>query len=1038
MSAGAAQPIAVIGMAGRFPQAGDVGEYWANLVAGRDCLEDLDERELRANGVPEQLLRHPGYVRRAATLAGFADFDAEFFGLAPATAAALDPQQRLFLESCWQALEDAACVPSRSGGAIAVFGAGSFTGYLHQHVLARHDAAQLFGGGTSLAVMEALSLADNNFLAARVAHALDLHGPVLTVQTACSSSLVAVHLACQSLLCGECDVALAGGMAVKVPHRVGYLYDVNAVMSPDGHCRPFDVAANGTVFGSGGGAVVLKRLPDAVADRDNVRAVIRGSAVNNDGSLKMGFSAPSMRMQSAVVAEALAVAGVEPGDLGYVEAHGTGTALGDPVEMAALRDALPAAGTCVVGSVKGNIGHLEAASGIAGLIKTVLALENGWIPGTAQFTAPHPELRVDDSPFRILADGTGWARRPRVAGVTSLGVGGTNAHVVVAEGPQRRQRPADERPRVLVLSARDRDALAGMRTALAAHLRSRPQIPLADVAHTLAVGRQQFDHRFVVSASTLSQACDLLESGHTQPELAAAAPDPEAMRVALPGYPLRRTRHWLEPAAAPAAGDRARVEPAASGQTAEVLTRLWRETLGVHDAEPGDDFFQRGGDSVMATRFASRARARGIDVRPRDLFDNPTLTSLIAQVRHKAPPAPPPVDEVDEEDVPLTPTQLLYLRAPGHRGMPVMFRLGPRADRALVRQAVAAVVARHDLLSLVPVRAHGVWRQERTEPARDLPTVTAGRDSLAAADTLLDLVGATSFVETGSDTFLVMVTNRVDQASVRILTEELTTAYRHLVTGHAVTLPASTPWARWARYTQTLTNDRSLLAELDHWTAVLDVAPDGLSVPGRPGPWRVLRQVTAADGLWAVRRRAQASGAQILLAAMGSAWQRLTGRATMTVDVLGDVRTANPAMELGRSVGPYSAIYPVTVHPAPDAVGAAGRSCRDVPRRGLGYGVLRYLYGPAAERFRELPEPAVLLAGPGPGGAAGRASRQPLSRVDVPAAPIGRHPVEVRWHTADGAFVVEWWHDPQRCDATSLVAWSEQTAAVLGTLASRT
>ncbi|GLW27606.1 beta-ketoacyl synthase N-terminal-like domain-containing protein [Actinoplanes regularis] len=1022
---GTGESVAVIGMAGRFPKAGDLDEYWANLVAGRDCLDDLDERELRANGVPENLLRSPDYVRRAATLAGFAEFDAEFFGFAPGTAAALDPQQRLFLESCWHALEDAAYVPDDFDGAIGVFGTGSFTGYLYCNVLSQHDPRRFLGAGTSMATIETLSLADSNFFATRVAHTLNLHGPALTVQSACSSSLVAVHLACQSLLSGECDLALAGGMAVKVPHRVGYLCDVDSMMSPDGRCRPFDAAANGTVFGSGGGAVLLKRLSDASADRDNIRAVIRGSAVNNDGSLKMGFSAPSVRMQSAVVAEALAVAGVEPRDLGYVEAHGTGTVLGDPVELAALRDALPTAAQCLVGSVKGNIGHLEAAAGIAGLIKTVLMLENGWIPGTAQFTAPNPELGLDDSPFIVRADGTSWSQRQKIAGVTSLGMGGTNVHMIVAEAPRRPARPVDERPSVLVLSARNQEALADMRKALAAHLRQKPGIPLADVAHTLAVGRRRFEHRFAVSASTASEASELLEAGQARSDPPLAAPDPDAMRVSLPGYPFQRVRHWLEPRAAVAEAD-----PVTPGDVHDALTRLWRETLGVDDATPGDSFFQRGGDSVMATRFASRAREQGLDVRPGDLFEHSTLASLVAHVKGKTPP---PAQPVDDRDVPLTPTQLSHLRAAGPRGMPLAFRLAPDVDRAVVRQAVATVVARHDALGLVPVGSHGVWRQEPGGPPEDPASVTADLAGLTTAEAVLDLVDRTAFAGTEGDAHLVLVVNRVDQASGRILTEELTTAYRHLVTGNAVTLPGTTPWERWARYTQGLVNDRSLLAELDHWAATLDVPPDGLSVPDRAGPWRVLRHATGAEPLTVLRRTARVKWVEILLAAMASAWHRITGRTTMTVDVLGDVRGAGPAMELERSVGLYSAIYPVTLAAAEDSLEAARRSWRDVPRHGLGYGVLRHLHAPTAEYLRDLPEPSVLVAPQGTRSGSVRASAQPLTPLNLDPAPIGGHPIEVRCQTAGGAFVVEWWHDPKRCAADSLAAWSEQTAAVLDT-----
>lgn len=416
-------------------------------------------------------------------------------------------------------------------GAVGVFAAPSFSGYFGYNLLSHHDPREFLGAGTSTALIHALTLTDPNFFATRVAHALDLRGPALTVQTACSSSLVAVHLACQSLLCGESDLALAGGMTVKVPHRVGYLHEPQSMMSADGFCRPFDVAANGTVFGSGGGVVALKRLSDALADGDRIRAVVRGTAVNNDGSLKMGFSAPSVEMQAAVVAEALAVAGVEPHELGYVEAHGTGTALGDPVEMAALRQALDPDGDrtapCLIGSAKGNVGHLEAASGVVGLIKTVLALEHRTLPGTAHYTEPNRELRLEGTPFRI-AEGTRKWTGPRqlAAGVSSLGVGGTNAHVIVTEPPLRTPRAAHSEPGsttpVLLVSARTTDALRDARRRLADAL--GPETDLGDVAHTLERGRRPFPYRTAVAARAPEQAAELLRLDRTPAKAAAAPP----------------------------------------------------------------------------------------------------------------------------------------------------------------------------------------------------------------------------------------------------------------------------------------------------------------------------------------------------------------------------------------------------------------------------------------------------------------------------------------------------------------------------------
>nr|WP_280883122.1 beta-ketoacyl synthase N-terminal-like domain-containing protein [Streptomyces pseudovenezuelae]MDH6222502.1 non-ribosomal peptide synthase protein (TIGR01720 family) [Streptomyces pseudovenezuelae] len=506
--------IAVVGMAGRFPMARTVTEFWRNLREGRECLESLDDTELRRHGVPDSVLRDPSYMRRAGTLDGIEEFDAEFFGFAPSLAATMDPQLKLLLECSWHALEDAGCDPGRQSDAIGVFVSGSACGYYPYHVLSRHNLRELLGAGSSSAQMSLWSANDVNFYATRIAHAFDLHGPALSVQTACSSALTAVHLACQSLLCGESDLALAGGMSVKVPHRVGYLRDLDSVMSPDGHCRPFDAKSGGTVFTSGGGVVALKRLSDALADGDDIRAVIRGSAVNNDGSLKMGYTAPSVEMQAAVVREALAVAGVDPRDVGYVEAHGTGTALGDPVEVAALRRAFgdrPDGPWCALGSVKGNVGHCETAAGVVGFMKAVLCLENRMLVPTLHFTEANPELELDGGPFRIQDTLTDWSGdRPRLAGVTSLGAGGTNVHVVLEEAPERAVPPSRSDPQVLVLSARTERALAEAGERLTHHLRERPGTDLADTALTLAEGRRPFRYRRAVVARHAEHAVTAL------------------------------------------------------------------------------------------------------------------------------------------------------------------------------------------------------------------------------------------------------------------------------------------------------------------------------------------------------------------------------------------------------------------------------------------------------------------------------------------------------------------------------------------------
>ncbi|HSL84569.1 MAG TPA: type I polyketide synthase, partial [Thermoanaerobaculia bacterium] len=510
----ARRAVAVIGMAGRFPGAGSCAELWRRLRAGEECVARFSKEELAAAGVAPELLDDPRYVPAAGFLDGADLFDADFFGVTAREAELMDPQHRLFLECAWEALEDAGHAPERIPGRVGVFAGVGMNTYLLQAGL----GAEL---GTA-ARYQAFVGNDKDFVPTRVSYKLDLRGPSVNVQTACSSSLVAVHLACRSLLDGECDMALAGGVTVRVPLREGYLHEEGGIPSPDGHCRPFDAAAAGTVFGSGVGIVVLKPLERALADGDAVRAVIRGSAVNNDGAGKIGYTAPSVSGQAAVVREALAVAGVEPATVSYVEAHGTGTALGDPVEVAALHEAfgpglLP--GSCALGSVKGNLGHLDTAAGVAGLIKAVKALEEGEIPGTLHFREPSPELGLEAGPFHVPAGLAPWSRNgsPRRAGVSSFGIGGTNAHLVLEEAPARPEHRPSRPSKLLVLSARSAQALEAATARLAERLREAAgaggaaRADLADVAFTLQTGRRRFSHRRALVAADPEDALAALD-----------------------------------------------------------------------------------------------------------------------------------------------------------------------------------------------------------------------------------------------------------------------------------------------------------------------------------------------------------------------------------------------------------------------------------------------------------------------------------------------------------------------------------------------
>ncbi|HEX5715372.1 MAG TPA: SDR family NAD(P)-dependent oxidoreductase [Thermoanaerobaculia bacterium] len=503
--------IAVVGMAGRFPGAPSVEELWRNLRDGVETITFFSDEELLEAGIDADRLASPAYVKARPILADVEGFDAHFFGFSPRDAAFMDPQHRLFLECAWQALENAGHDPRQDGRPVGVFAGCNLSTYLlylqsDPEIASTLDPFQIAIGN------------DKDSMPTSVSYKLDLKGPSVAVQTHCSTSLVAVHLACQNLRAGECDLALAGGVSVRVPQKFGYRYQEGGQESPDGHCRSFDAAAAGTVFGDGVAAVVLKRLEDALADGDTIHAVIKGSAINNDGSLKIGFTAPSVEGQALVVRKALANAGVDPGTIGFVEGHGSATRLGDPIEVAALtrafRAGTPEAGFCALGSVKSNVGHLDRAAGVTGLIKAVLALENGTLPGTLHFREPNPETGLAESPFYVAAESRPWpaGSSPRRAGVNSLGMGGTNAHVVLEEAPEAEPSGPSRAWQLLLLSARTESALETAGENLVEHLVRHPGLSLADAAHTLQVGRRAFEHRRAVLAGTAESAVKALQT----------------------------------------------------------------------------------------------------------------------------------------------------------------------------------------------------------------------------------------------------------------------------------------------------------------------------------------------------------------------------------------------------------------------------------------------------------------------------------------------------------------------------------------------
>ncbi|HXB53930.1 MAG TPA: amino acid adenylation domain-containing protein [Vicinamibacteria bacterium] len=516
--------VAIVGMAGRFPGAPSLDVFWRNLREGVESISFFTNDELRETGVPPEVLQDPRYVKARGVLEGAELFDAGFFGYNPREAEVIDPQQRVFLETAWEALERAGYEARKYPGTIGVYAGVGLNTYLNPLALSPDVLSAVGGFGSVLG-------SDKDFLATRASYKLDLRGPGVTVQTACSTSLVAVHLACQALAFHDCDMALAGGVSIAVPQKTVYRYEEEGILSADGHCRAFDARAQGTVAGAGVGVVVLKRLEDALRDGDSIEAVIRGTAINNDGSNKVGFTAPGVEGQAEVVALAQTRAGVEPETISYLEAHGTGTALGDPIEVEALTQVFRAStdekGFCALGSVKTNVGHLDAAAGVAGLIKTVLALRHREVPPSLHYEHPNPKIDFSESPFYVNQRLQPWNTKgvARRAGVSSFGIGGTNAHVVLEEAPSLPETGPSRPWQLLVWSARSDAAAEEATTRLAEHLRHNPGLDLADVSWTLQVGRREFAHRRAVVVRDTSEAANVLSPADPKRLLVGTAPE---------------------------------------------------------------------------------------------------------------------------------------------------------------------------------------------------------------------------------------------------------------------------------------------------------------------------------------------------------------------------------------------------------------------------------------------------------------------------------------------------------------------------------
>jgi acyl transferase domain-containing protein len=526
--------VAIIGMAGRFPGAKDIEAFWDNLRNGREGICFFSDEELEGHRDSR-----PNFVKAKGVIDDIDLFDADFFNISAREAEWMDPQQRLFLEGAWEALENAGYDPVAYRGQISVYAGVNTNTYL----LSRLGNLQ---GGDPANDFRILLSNEKDHLATRVAYKLNLRGESITVQTSCSTSLVAVHLAYQSVLSGQSNMALAGGISIRVPQKTGYLYQEGMVGSPDGHCRPFDAKAKGTVPGHGFGIVVLKLLSEALRDRDTVYAVIKGSAINNDGSNKVGYTAPSVEGQANVVAKALAIAGVNADQITFVEGHGTGTPLGDPIEVEALtrayRKYTQRRQYCVLGAVKSMIGHLDNAAGVAGLIKTVLALRHGEIPPTLHFETPNPMLNLESSPFRVNNTLLTWplSEGGRYAGVSSFGIGGTNVHMVVAEAPDSNPAPSRDQTRIVTLSAKSPQSLKRMSEGMIAYLRQNRQADLADVAFTRNAGRQALEYRIFATGRTREEILDSLSKLSAKDAPTAASKGTGKLAFLFPGQGAQR------------------------------------------------------------------------------------------------------------------------------------------------------------------------------------------------------------------------------------------------------------------------------------------------------------------------------------------------------------------------------------------------------------------------------------------------------------------------------------------------------------------
>jgi 3-oxoacyl-(acyl-carrier-protein) synthase/thioesterase domain-containing protein/acyl carrier protein len=623
--------IAIVGMSGKFPGAENIQTFWQNLCDGKDMISSFSDEELIASGVSKSQVQSPDYVKSRGVLKGIELFDASFFGFSSKEAQLTDPQHRLFLECAWEALENAGYCSENYHGSIGVYGGTGMSSYYLNNIHPNRQLKEALGDFL-------LHIGnDKDFLTTRVSYKLDLKGPSVVIQTACSTSLVAVCVACNHLLTYECDMALAGGVAISVPQVSGYAYQEGMILSKDGRCRPFDAEAQGTVMSNGVGVVVLKRLQDALADKDNIYSIIRGYGINNDGSGKISYSAPSVEGQAKAIASAICMADIDPETITYVETHGTGTLLGDPAEIQGLTRAFQTTKKqyCAIGSLKSNIGHTVEAAGVIGLIKAVLALHHRKIPPSLHFNDPNPHINFAETPFYVNSVLKDWdaVNSPRRASVSSFGIGGTNAHLILEEWAQENLLEPSKPFYSLILSAKTLSALQTMARNLGQHLQKHPDLSLGNVAFTLQIGRKLFEHKRILVCRNREEAISLLIN--FDPDNYPDTSDLSSgdlyknhcyHRVPLPTYPFEKKRYWIDP---PNIIEKP-ASPDPQYQSIEAaLINIWKECLGTEFFGVDDDFFQLGGDSLLAIEVATNVSKKiGINLGMHALLAHPTIAKL--------------------------------------------------------------------------------------------------------------------------------------------------------------------------------------------------------------------------------------------------------------------------------------------------------------------------------------------------------------------------------------------------------------------------